>query len=585
MIVQANSSTLDLILCDCIYVPDICINLKDYNGSTYNVFVTWETGESTYEPLDLIASEPGWKCVRDYTRNKNKLGCIVNQNKASSYCREPFWKIGVLVLLTHKQEMELEIQHIFKKWQDADETKKHQFLEYHCKGVVIDLPACEQGYSLCRGESAFDYTHEAEISFAFDYIPEAEIRFEKSSFHLLNGDPNVEQHIVTHNLIAWNARTMKEDLVNFETRFKHYLFLEDDDPVFEDWKRSKIKELVTAEYWEQMAGYKQHQGFADMLRAMGFIPSRAEDDIWIRENNSVYEYIAVYVDDLMIAARNPKEIVQILEEQHKFKLKGVGPMTYHLGCDYFRDHDGTLCFCPRKYITKMMNQFTDMYGYKQKEYTSPLEKGEYPEIDTLEELDEQGIKKYQTMVDCYRKRWVTVETANFGSSFTAARIAVDQIIDLRATLRYLGAPVSETSYMFGDNQAVVSHSTIPHSSLNKRHNALAYHRVREMISAKILGYYGIDGKRNPSDIVSKHWSYHQVWHLLKTTSFLFCDTFDLLEEENIIMKNHILTLSQEYTNACYAERATILIINLSSCVYGTFWYFATKYNHQDKSRK
>jgi hypothetical protein len=72
MIVQANGSTLDLILCDCIYAPDICINLKDYKGSTYNVLVTWETGESTYESLDLIASEPGWKCFCDYTRNKNK---------------------------------------------------------------------------------------------------------------------------------------------------------------------------------------------------------------------------------------------------------------------------------------------------------------------------------------------------------------------------------------------------------------------------------------------------------------------------------------------------------------------------------
>jgi hypothetical protein len=33
MIVQANGSTLDLILCDCIYVPDIC------KGSTSNVLV------------------------------------------------------------------------------------------------------------------------------------------------------------------------------------------------------------------------------------------------------------------------------------------------------------------------------------------------------------------------------------------------------------------------------------------------------------------------------------------------------------------------------------------------------------------
>jgi hypothetical protein len=99
--------------------------------------------------------------------------------------------------------------------------------------------------------------------------------------------------------------------------------------------------------------------------------------------------------------------------------------------------------------------------------------------------------------------------------------------------------------MFRDNQAVVSNSTIPHSSLNKRHNALAYQRVREMISAKILGYYCIDGKSNPADIVSKHWRYPQVWHLLKPLLFYSGDTFDLLEEENIITKNLILTSLQE----------------------------------------
>jgi Reverse transcriptase (RNA-dependent DNA polymerase) len=151
-----------------------------------------------------------------------------------------------------------------------------------------------------------------------------------------------------------------------------------------------------------MEGYNQHKGFADVLRAMGFIPSQAKADIWMRENNNLYEYIAVYVDDLLIAAQNPKEIVQTLKEQHKFKLKGVALLTYLLGCDYFhdRDHDGTLCFGPRKYITKMMDQFKNRYDCKPKEYTSPLEKGDNPEVDISESLDEEGIKQYQTMRGC-----------------------------------------------------------------------------------------------------------------------------------------------------------------------------------------
>jgi hypothetical protein len=135
-----------------------------------------------------------------------------------------------------------------------------------------------------------------------------------------------------------------------------------------------------------MAGYNQHEGFSDVLRAMGFIPRKTEADIWIRENNSLYEYtavyVAVYVDDLLIAARNPKEIVQTLKEQYKFTLKGVVPLTYHFGCVCFRYPNRALCFGARKYITRMMDQFKDMYGCNQKEYTSALENGYHPEVDT-----------------------------------------------------------------------------------------------------------------------------------------------------------------------------------------------------------
>jgi hypothetical protein len=40
----------------------------------------------------------------------------------------------------------------------------------------------------------------------------------------------------------------------------------------------------------------------------------------------------------------------------------------------------------------------------------------------------------QTLIDWYSKRQATVETTTFRLEFTAARIAVDQIINLRTTL-------------------------------------------------------------------------------------------------------------------------------------------------------
>jgi hypothetical protein len=95
---------------------------------------------------------------------------------------------------------------------------------------------------------------------------------------------------------------------------------------------------------------------------MGFTPSKAEADIWMQENNGFYEFIAVYVDDLLIVARNPNSIVQALQEKHKFKLRGVGSLTYHLGCNCIHNMDGTLCYGPRNYTDKIMGQYENMLG-------------------------------------------------------------------------------------------------------------------------------------------------------------------------------------------------------------------------------
>ena len=70
-----------------------------------------------------------------------------------------------------------------------------------------------------------------------------------------------------------------------------------------------------------------------------------------------YEYIAMYVDDLLIASRNPELIIEILMKEHNFKLKGTGPISFHLGCDFNRDEDGTLCYAPKKYIEKMLDNY------------------------------------------------------------------------------------------------------------------------------------------------------------------------------------------------------------------------------------
>ena len=52
----------------------------------------------------------------------------------------------------------------------------------------------------------------------------------------------------------------------------------------------------------------------------------AEADIWMRECGNRYEYISVYVDDLLVISKKPKTIINTLKNKYKFKLlEGNGP--------------------------------------------------------------------------------------------------------------------------------------------------------------------------------------------------------------------------------------------------------------------
>jgi len=136
-----------------------------------------------------------------------------------------------------------------------------------------------------------------------------------------------------------------------------------------------------------------------------------------------------------------------------------------------------------------------------------------------------GILHYlnNTPIHWYSMKQATVE-------LMSARLAVDQIVDLRLTLRYLGVPIHEKSYLFRDNKSVVDSSAKPHSKLHKQHNALSFHWVREAVTSRYVSFTFIDGEHNPVDILSKHWGYQQVWKILKAILFFKGNTADLYED-------------------------------------------------------
>ena len=79
---------------------------------------------------------------------------------------------------------------------------------------------------------------------------------------------------------------------------------------------------------------------------------------------------------------------------------------------------------------------------------------------------------------------------------------------------YLGAPIGTKSFIFGDNRSVVASATLPHSTLTKSQNILAFPRVGESIAASLMAFYWIQSAYNLSDMLSKHWDHLTVYPMI-----------------------------------------------------------------------
>ena len=59
----------------------------------------------------------------------------------------------------------------------------------------------------------------------------------------------------------------------------------------------------------------------DSLIRLGFVPSRADPDLWLKETEYDYDYIATHVDDLIVVSKNPQEYISIIEQE--FALRNI----------------------------------------------------------------------------------------------------------------------------------------------------------------------------------------------------------------------------------------------------------------------
>ena len=640
----------------------------NHKGSKYNVMVEWESGEVTYEPLTLISKDDpitcavyakkhdlldttGWKHLKRYAKTSKRLIRAVKQSRIRQVRASARYQHGFQVPKDYNDAMRLDKKNGNTHWQDAMDLELTQIHEYKVfkdtgkakfhNGKVVT----PDGFQKIRVHFVYAVKHDGRFKarlVADGHLNKEPVESSYSGVVSLRSLRMVVFLSQLNNLEIWGADVGNAYLEAY-TDEKLCIMA---GPEFKELQ-GHLLIMVKALYGTRSGGARWHDRLFDILQELKFKPSKADPDVWMRPEpgGTCYEYIAVYVDDLAIAAKDPQAFCNELKKKYNLKLKGVGPLEYHLGCTYKKDPDGTLAADQTRYVNKILESYERMFKEKPRKSRPPLEGGDHPELDTSELCDEHQTKQFQTLIgqlqwlislgrfdiavhvmslsrfraqprkghldrakrivgyllflpdgairfrigepdfsslkdqeydwtrtvysgaceqiphdipkplgkhvqtthyvdvnlrhdlatgkavtaalhflnqtpiDAYTKRQSTVETATYGSEFVAARTAVDQIIDIQTTLRYLGVPIRDMSYMFGDNKSVVTSSTIPNSTISKRHHLASYHRVREAIAAKFISFHWKDGKSNPADILSKHWEFATVWPMLKPILF------------------------------------------------------------------
>ena len=156
-------------------------------------------------------------------------------------------------------------------------------------------------------------------------------------------------------------------------------------------------------YRLRSSGLCFHECLSTILRKFGFHQSKVDPDVWMRVLNDMWEFIVVYVDNIIAAMNNPQSFFDELQGPNGgFTMKGVGSPTYHLGADFFWDDDGMLCMGTQTYAKQLCTTFESLYGEQPKTVFSPLDHKDHPELDDTPLCGPDDTAKPQSLISIKR---------------------------------------------------------------------------------------------------------------------------------------------------------------------------------------
>ena len=160
------------------------------------------------------------------------------------------------------------------------------------------------------------------------------------------------------------------------------------------------------------AAFRAH--LAEKLHDIGFIPTRADPDVWHQpavkpDGFEYYEYILCYVDDLLAISHDAEKVFKGVQATFKFKDDKIGKPDVYLGAQLDKmsvDGFEGWIMSSEKYVKATIENIEQTLAKSNQRLPikcrTPLSSGYRPELDTSPELQTEGLQRYQELIGILR---------------------------------------------------------------------------------------------------------------------------------------------------------------------------------------
>ena len=378
------------------------------------VELLWDNGDVSWEPVNVIRKDDpvtlatyakekgldntrGWKWTRSITKNPKKfarmLKIMTGQKKSTKK-----YMFGIELPRNLKEAIILDKKNGNTKWQDAWQAEIDQLQDFGTFNV--------EG----KGESSLkDYTYvNLIVCFTVKFDGRRKVRIVANGSITEDLGHDIYSGVISIDnvrLALFLAQLNNLEVVATDISGA-FLYADCKENIYtvapDNWGAlgGKILKFAKSLYGLKSSSAAFAEHLAERLYAIGFEPSLADSDLWIKDCGEHYEYIATWVDDLLILSKDPMTIVKKLEKL-KYEFKGTGTPQYYLGgdikCDKNNKGQTRITTGARTYINQLTKKVEETMDWTLRSYQSPEDPSYHPEIDQTPLLSPDDIAKYRML--------------------------------------------------------------------------------------------------------------------------------------------------------------------------------------------